>query len=497
MGAGGMSTGRESAAMLLVDLAEQRYTFGVTQDGQAYALPRPDGPVLGAPHVVRLLRGGQVSLRAELAAAYRTETGKVPGQQALTDALAVIEGMARESEPEPVAVRVAADQYGTGAWLDLGDRDGHVIALKEAGGWEVRNSTSGVLFRRTKLTGALPKPISGGSLERLWEVLNVAEADRPLVLAWLVAAIITPAIPHPVLALLGEQGTGKSSACRRLVSLVDPSPVPLRKPPRDPEGWVTAALGSWVVGLDNLSAVPEWLSDSLCRAVTGDGDVRRQLYTDDGLAVFAFRRVIVINGIDVGALRGDLADRTLMVNLDVIPECVRLPEADLDQDWELSYPLIFGALLDMCCATLARLSSVRLGTTPRMADFARVVAALDQINGTGGLASYLGQARSMAEDTIDSDPFLAAMRLHLAGEFTGTSADLLANVEHLLGETWRAPKDWPNARGVTTLLRRNAPGLRRLGWTVEEADRTRERQTARWRIVPAPAVLMSREKAPK
>src|SRR5215471_21602661 len=34
----------------------------------------------------------------------------------------------------------------------------------------------------------------------------------------------------------------------------------------------------------NVSAVPDWLSDTLCRAVTGDGDVGRQLYTDAGLA---------------------------------------------------------------------------------------------------------------------------------------------------------------------------------------------------------------------
>ena len=123
-----------------------------------------------------------------------------------------------------------------------------------------------------------------------------------------------------VLSLFGEQGTAKSTATKRLVQAVDPSPVPLRKPPRDAEAWVTAAQGSWVVGLDNLSVVPDWLSDSLCRAATGEGDVRRALYTDGGLAVFAFRRCIVLNGIDVGALRGDLADRIVHVNLDRIDE---------------------------------------------------------------------------------------------------------------------------------------------------------------------------------
>ena len=75
-------------------------------------------------------------------------------------------------------------------------------------------------------------------------------------LAWLIAAIIDPDTPHPILSLFGEQGTGKSTASRRIVEVIDPSPVPLRKPPRDPERWVTAAQGSWVVGLDNLSRCP-------------------------------------------------------------------------------------------------------------------------------------------------------------------------------------------------------------------------------------------------
>jgi hypothetical protein len=46
--------------------------------------------------------------------------------------------------------------------------------------------------------------------------------------------------------------------------------------------------------LDNLSTVPDWLSDSICRAVTGDGDVRRKLYTDGEHAVFSFRRAVAI-----------------------------------------------------------------------------------------------------------------------------------------------------------------------------------------------------------
>ncbi len=128
---------------------------------------------------------------------------------------------------------------------------------------------------------------------RLWDFVNVDAEDRPVLLAVLVAALIQCDVPHPVLALFAEQGSAKSTTTRMLVDLIDPSPVPLRQAQRDADSWVTAASGSrgsWVVALDNLSAIPPWLSDSLCRAATGDGNVKRALYTDADLAVVKFRR---------------------------------------------------------------------------------------------------------------------------------------------------------------------------------------------------------------
>jgi hypothetical protein len=120
-----------------------------------------------------------------------------------------------------------------------------------------------------------------GDLIRLWEFVPIAEADRPLLLSWMVEALIQPDTAHPIPALLAEQGSARSTVTRCLVDLIDPSPVPLRKAPRDADSWIVAAAASWLAALDNLSGdVPQWLSDSLRRAVTGDGDVRRALYTD-------------------------------------------------------------------------------------------------------------------------------------------------------------------------------------------------------------------------
>jgi len=41
-----------------------------------------------------------------------------------------------------------------------------------------------------------------------------------------------------------------------VTSLLDPSPAPLRKAPRDAGSWATAAAGSRIVAIDNISTFP-------------------------------------------------------------------------------------------------------------------------------------------------------------------------------------------------------------------------------------------------
>lgn len=80
---------KRSQATELVQLATDRYRLGWSEDRRPHAVAR-DGL-----NVARGLRGGR-GLRTELANAYYLAHGKVPSSTALADALAVLEGQARE-----------------------------------------------------------------------------------------------------------------------------------------------------------------------------------------------------------------------------------------------------------------------------------------------------------------------------------------------------------------------------------------------------------------
>jgi hypothetical protein len=239
-----------------------------------------------------------------------------------------------------------------------------------------------------------------------------------------------------------------------------------------------------VVGLDNLSDIPPWLSDSLCRASTGDGDVRRKLYTDGDYAVFAFRRCIIFDGIDVGALAPDLADRTLPINLELIADEDRADEETFWAGWAGAHPKLLGAVLDLAAAVMARLPSVELARKPRMADYARILKAVDAELGTDALDRYARQAADLAAEGLSGDSFASQIQAAITSGFEGTAAELLTQVTP--GDPdWKAPKDWPSsARAVTGKLRRLAPAFRKTGWTVDDLGRGGHGKQLRWKISP-------------
>jgi len=458
-GGDGVRRGKARQADELIDLFHDGYEVGCSLEGEPFAV-RHDGAGVALP-----LRGSRSGLRADLAARYRRSTGRAPSAGSLADALLVIEGEASEAEPTALHLRVA--HHDDAVVIDLGDTDGRVVVIKPSG-WEVTDR-SPVLFRRTALTGRLPVPVPGGDLDDVRRLLNLRAEMWPLVLAYLVAAFL-PTIPHAVLAVLGMQGTGKSTFVRLLCRLVDPSPAQLRTAPKDVETWVLAASGSYVVALDNISDLSAWLSDALCRASTGEGLVRRRLYSDTDLSVVAFRRVVALTSIDAGSLRGDLADRLLLVDLDRIDPGDRRLDSDIEERFEAVWPQAFGALLDLTSAVLETLPDVHLDRPPRMADFARVVAAVDDVLGTDALGRYVKQGQRVAEDVIDSSPVASAVCAFMdkRTDWTGTASELLAEIT-----PDPAPKSWPKtARGLSGSLTRSEPALLEVGIEITRQDRT-------------------------
>lgn len=457
---------KRSVAARLVDLAQARYAVFLGEDGEPYAVQR-DGPGVAWP-----LRGRE-GLRQRLARGFFVASGQVASAAALADALNVLEGQALEADRRPVALRTAA--HGRAVVLDLGTADGRQVVIRP-GAWSVVERGP-VVFRRTALTSLLPAPVRGGSLAPLRELLNVSDDGFRLAVGWLLFALV-PDRPHPILALFGEQGTGKSNVARMLTQLVDPSPAPLRTGPREVGDWAVTAAASWVVALDNLSTIAPWFSDALCRAVTGDGLPRRALYTNADVAVVSFLRPIILTSIDAGALAGDLAERLVPLELEGIPGGARRTEEAMRTAFDRAAPAVLGALLDLLARVLTALPDVEVGQLPRMADFARFLSALDQVTGWTTRATYEATFADVASQVIESDPFAAALVrvMETRAEWTGTAGALL---DHITPD--KPPRGWPRTpRAASGAVKRATPALATAGIAVTH---TRDTSKARARLI--------------
>jgi hypothetical protein len=140
---------------------------------------------------------------------------------------------------------------------------------------------------------------------------------------------------------------------------------------------------------------------------------------------------------------------------------------------------MMGALFDLASGVMRELPEVNLGEYPRMADFAKVLAALDRVTGWDALPTYMAMTTSIASQVVEGDP-VAKKILDLVeaeGEWHGTASELL---ERISNDDERHPRGWPTTpSAMGAALRRVAPALRQEGIEVEYGEHAREGGTGR------------------
>jgi hypothetical protein len=417
-------------------------------------------------------------------------TGGAPSREALQSALNVIEAKAHFDAPERV-VHIRVGGLDGHLYLDLGDETWRAVEI-DTSGWRMIDNPP-IRFRRAPGMRALPAPVSGGSVQVLRSFLNVrSDSDFVLVIAWALACLRDRG-PYPVLVLSGEQGSAKSTFSSMLRALLDPNTAPLRALSRDDRDLFITATNGHVLAFDNVSGLPAWTSDTLCRLATGGGFAVRRLYSDQDEVLFDAARPVILNGIEDIVTRPDLADRGLFLTLEPIPEERRRPEQELRDAFEVERPRILGALLDIVVEGLKRLPETHLPKLPRMADFALWGTACEPALWPAGtfMSAYCGNRDEVVDDVIEADPVAAAVRALMATtqtDWTGTATDLLDPLAEAAGERVAKTKTWPDSpRALSGRLRRAATFLRKIGIEISFSKKKR----ARTRIISITTVPLS------
>ena len=393
-------------------------------------------------------------------------------RSSINDALSTLAAIAKfDCEERHVYRRVAGDNKTI--YIDLCDESWRVIEVS-ALGWQILDK-SPVMFIRNKGMTALPVPSEQGCIEKLWNFLNIEEKHRPLILAYMVAAF-RPQGPYPILVLLGEQGTAKSTFAKILRMLIDPSGVPLRSPPKDERDFLIGVTNNWLISLDNLSGMRSWLSDALCRMATGGGFATRELYTDTSEILIDLQRPTIVNGIDDVATRPDFAERSMLLHLHPIQPKDRCTEKKLMEAFQKDCATILGGIMNLLSSAIRNVDSVSLKSQPRMADFAEWAVAAEI---EGFLDAYNQNQNAVTVTGVQASPVGGAVMFLMEDEveWNGTMAELHKELEKFIDEDVKYSKAWPKSpTWLSNNLRRLGSSLRKLGIDVTLPEQAKDHQ---------------------
>jgi hypothetical protein len=230
-----------------------------------------------------------------------------------------------------------------------------------------------------------------------------------------------------------------------------------------------AATNGWIVALDNLSKLPVWLSDALCRLSTGGGFATRTLYENDEETLFMAMRPIILNGIEELATRSDLLDRSVIIHLPAIPPEKRKTEAEIRQEFEDLRPFVLSGLLDGVSYDLRNIDRVHLEQKPRMADFALWATAAGEGLGLESgifISAFMGNRESANELALEASPIASTLIefVQEQGKWEGKSSKLLEESNQRASDEMKKQQGWPKrANSLSGAIKRIAPNLRAVG----------------------------------
>jgi len=398
-------------------------------------------------------------------------TDKGVNSNSLKDALSTIEAKAVfDGDREDVHLRVAQTQDAI--YIDICNDKWEVIEATKDGYQILKQSP--VAFFRSNGMQALVKPQPGGNIKMLEELINVKSEDFPLVVGWLLMTMQSGNGALPILILMGEQNTGKSETSTMLRLLSDPHSSPIRTLPTKEDSLAVMAFNNYVIALDNLSGITPSYSDFLCCCSTGASQSKRKHYADTDEVLINIKRPIIANGIDDIARRGDLASRSIIINLPTLSNSKRKSKKELWGLFDKNRPLIYGVLLEALSHAIRNIDNTTINNIPRMADFALWAKAAEGYFGWEDkfMPNYQNNINNLISSTIEASPFATGVVKFMTGrlDWKGSAATLLTLLEEdkFIDSRITNKTNWiQTPKKVLSELRRHAPAFKTVGINVE------------------------------
>jgi len=299
------------------------------------------------------------------------------------------------------------------------------------------------------------------------------EEQGELLKAWLLAFFFTELLPtKPLLLALGAPGSGKTTAMRRILKMLETPDAEVLEVVADKPDSLRASLASHkLLVLDNLErSGARWLVDTLNRLSTGANIEVRQLYQTNSTHVIKPNCFIAMTAVSMPFSEETLFSRILPLEMQQLQS--PLPEYLLQQNLRNNLSGMWADLLLKLNRVVAILKTDKSSMPPiasRLADFTVFCKRIERSGVVNG-ATLIKGLRSLVDRQklalLESSPFIAVLEEWLVSNAPDadkphTFAELFSILEpiaRIRKISWR----WNNATALGRHVMALAEPLRKL-----------------------------------
>jgi energy-coupling factor transporter ATP-binding protein EcfA2 len=281
----------------------------------------------------------------------------------------------------------------------------------------------------------LPQPnlkANADVIENFWEVFILPNIHhRHLFLVWLLNACYVKT-NYPILVLIGEKGSGKSTISKFAKALIDPDTGILPTLPTKLDDLATITGSRHLVVFDNVTKISPSFSNLMCQTATGGTHTKRQLYTDRDESSVDLIGPMILNGVTDFINAEDLLDRCILMKLKPVKSMAGNSETEVLQYFNEIQGDLLGWLINTLQKVMHTLETMKKPQSlPRMADFYIFGLAVEKTlgwdKGSFKKAMKFNQQQRHIDLLGDSDitQILVDIRDNETPDFTGTYKALL------------------------------------------------------------------------
>ena len=409
------------------------------------------------------------AMKRLLSSKYWDRQAKPLGSESTKSMMAVLEGKAC-FDGSPIKLHNRVAWHDESLWYDLTNGKWQAIRIGKEG-WEIIDHPP-ILFKRFKHHQYQLTPAQNGNIDLFLNYVNITNSDQRLLLLVFLISCFIPDFPHVMLVIYGAQGSSKSTLSKLTRLVIDPSTIEVVSLPDNQKELVQTLAHHHFLFFDNISYVSEDASDTLCKAITGSGFSKRELYENDEDIIYKIQRCIGINGINLVTIRADLLERSLLLELERIDQNNRKTEKELYENFRNDLPQIIGGVFDVLVKAINIKPSISVQSLPRMADFAEWGCAIAQALGYSNeafLRAYENNIGRQTEMLVNENIVASTLFTFMEGkdEWKDSVTELLKKLTEIAefeGINTKNDKSWPKAGNILSRrLNELSTSLKKMG----------------------------------